>query len=243
MPAGTGFRVFASPPPLDPALIARFAELDLVNVADAMYGLGSVDGEIRPIFDPVRRVVGPALTVTVSPGNGQMIRRAILLARPGDVMVVNAFGNVDRAVLGGSVIADMAANGIAALVVDGAVRDLAEIRAQDFPVHARRLTSRSGTDVSGKGEVNAPVACGGVAVLPGDLVIADEEGVVVVPRRDAAALAAKAEAVQAVKGATKDLGARRSEARAGQVRGYGKVAEALTAGGCVEITNTWAKES
>jgi regulator of RNase E activity RraA len=242
MPAGTGFRVFASPPPIDPSELAPFAELDVVNVADAMYGLGCVDGAIHPLFSPMPAVIGPALTVAVTPGNGQMIRRAILLARRGDIMVVNAFGNVDRAVLGGSVVADMIANGIAGLIVDGAVRDIAETRSQSFPVFARGFTSRSGTDRAGRGEVNAPIACGGVVVFPGDIVLASEEGVVVVPRRDGPGVAKAAATVQGTKGSTRELAKRQAAARPGSVKGYAVIAEALQSGGCVEFEKPWADE-
>jgi len=242
MPAGTGFRVFASPPRVERLTLDSFADLDLVNIADAMYGLGCVDGRIRSVSAPVHRVVGPALTVSVTPGNGLMIRRAILLAQPGDVLVVNAFANAERAVVGGSVVADMIANGIVGLVVDGAVRDVAEIRTQGFAMFARALSSRSGSDPSGKGEVNAPIACGGVVVFPGDIVIADEEGVVVVPRRDAAAVALKSSEIQRIKGSTQALAARQAKARVGRVGGSPEIAAALARGGWLEFEKSWVDE-
>lgn len=242
MPAGTGFRVFASPASTDRHALAALAELDLVNVADAMHGVGCVDSAIRPFLAPVPRVVGPALTVLVTPGNGLMIRRAILLARSGDVLVVNAFANTERAVLGGSIVADMIAHGIAGLVIDGAVRDIAEIRELGLPVFARALSSRSGTDLSGKGEVNVPIACGGVVVFPGDIILADQEGIVVVPRRDASLVAAHAAEVQKKKGSIAELATRKAQTGVGKVRGYAAIAETLRTGGCLEFDRTWTDE-
>jgi 4-hydroxy-4-methyl-2-oxoglutarate aldolase len=237
--SGTGFRVFASTQPISVDVLKRFLELDLVNVSDAMYGMSSVDDALRPLWGPVPRVSGAAVTVSVTPGNGQMIRRAILLCRPGDVIVVNAFGTEERAVLGGSIVADMRANGVAAVIVDGAVRDRSEISAQRFPVFARAVTTRGGTDTNGRGEVNAPVACGGVVVCGGDLVLADDEGIVVVPRRDLEHVYERASGVQARMGNVRELGTRVEEARHGRVRGYEKVADALRSGGCVELEQTW----
>jgi regulator of RNase E activity RraA len=235
--------VFASPPQIEADLIAAFAKLDLVNVADAMHGMGSMDGRIEPIWRPVPRVIGTALTVCVTPGNGQMIRRAILMGRPGDVMVINAFGTEERAVLGGSVIADVRANEIAAVIVDGAVRDRGEIATQRVPVFARALTTRAGTDTKGRGEINAPIACGSVVVCPGELVLADDEGVVVVPRLDVQLVHDSALAVQARMGSVRELEGRLDEARRGRVRGYDVVAEALQTGGCAEFGQTWERRA
>jgi regulator of RNase E activity RraA len=161
------------------------------------------------------------------------------MARAGDVLVVNGFGNVERAVLGGSIVADCEANGFSAIVIDGAVRDKAEIGAQALPVYARATTPRSGTDVGGRGEVNTPIACGGIAVMPGDLVLADEEGVVVVPRRDAVAVAARARQVQERMGSIDGLGARLHEAKRGRVRGYPDIKATLEQMGCIESPMTW----
>jgi len=98
------------------------------------------------------------------------------------VIVANAHAGNARAILGGAVGMFMAHRGVAGLIVDGAVRDVAEFRALGFPVMARSVTPRSGTSLAGWGEVNIPVACGGVVVQPGDIVVGDEEGIVVVER-------------------------------------------------------------
>jgi len=211
-----GFRVFTDieRPPSD--VLALYRELETTNLADAMYGMNVMDAGIRPLIPPSSRVVGPALTCSISPGNGLMIRKAIEIAQPGDVLVVNGFGNLQRAVVGGNVLISMAAKGIVALILDGVVRDLDEARRVGLAVYARGSVPRAGTNPQGRGEVNVPVACGGVAVLPGDVVVADEDGVVVVPRVDAAALATYAAAVQRQKGSAADFEQRWAAARAGQ---------------------------
>jgi regulator of RNase E activity RraA len=112
-----------------------------------------------------------------------MLRAAIDLAQPGDVIVVNAHGDVTRAILGGFVAMHMVHRGVRGLVVDGAVRDITEFQELGLPVMARGITPRSGTTAGGWGEVNVPIACGGVVVHPGDAIIGDHEGIAVVPRR------------------------------------------------------------
>jgi RraA family protein len=211
-----GFRVFThfERPPAE--VLRQFDTLETTNLADAMHGMHVLDGGIRPLIPPRGRIVGPALTCSISPGNGLLIRKAIEIAQPGDVLVVNGFGNLQRAVVGGNVLISMAAKGIVALVLDGVVRDLDEARRVGLAVYARGSVPRAGTNPQGRGEVNVPVACGGVAVLPGDVVVADADGVVIVPRADAAAVAAHAAAVQRQKGSAADFDQRWAAARAGQ---------------------------
>ncbi|BBB00961.1 putative dimethylmenaquinone methyltransferase [Actinacidiphila reveromycinica] len=211
-----GFRVHQDVLRPDRALLEGFAGAAVGNLSDAMHGLYTMDSGIRPVVTPAARVTGPAVTVAVSPGDGLMLREAIGLARPGDVLVVNAFGATDRAVLGGTVLLAARDRGVAGLVVDGAVRDLDEIASLSLPVAARAVTPRSGTSTAGWGEVNVPVACGGVVVQPGDVVAADGDGIVVVPADQAAAVLAAHREVEAAKGRPSDLAsggeARRSRA-------------------------------
>jgi RraA family protein len=177
-----GLRIFTE--------VRRPAEEDLralsgagtCDLSDVMRGAGVMDSGLHPVYAPMKRIFGTAITVDLTPGDGLLLRAAIDAARPGDVIVVNAHGETSRAVLGGVIAMHMVKRGVAGLVVDGAVRDVAEFRELDFPVHARAVTPRSGTTSSGWGEVNVPVACGGTVVFPGDVVVADEEGLAVVPR-------------------------------------------------------------
>jgi regulator of RNase E activity RraA len=116
---------------------------------------------------------------------------------------------------------------------------VAEAREIDFPIFARGLNPRSGSDMHGRGEVNAPVACGTVAVMPGDIVIADEEGIVVVPQADAEYVAERAREVQGTKGSLAQVRARREAAQPGKLKGHERIVEALRAGGCTEIDVPW----
>ncbi len=193
----TGFRIFARAEQVqteDQAEIMRkLRGISSTAISDATRGLFAVDPGIR-LRVPLRdRVVGRAHTVSVTPGNGLMIRKAVALARAGDVIVVNAFGNSERAVLGANVAREMVGKGVAALIVDGAVRDISEIATLKLPIFARHVTPRSGSDLEGRGEIGAPISCGGVVVCPDDFVVADDDGIVVVPSPDAERVAAAAE--------------------------------------------------
>ena len=138
-----------------------------------------MDIGIRPLWQPMPRIAGPAYPVRCVPGDNLMLHAAIYRASPGAVIVVQA-GDLDYAVSGGNVCAVARKRGIAGFVVDGVIRDLAEVRADQFPVFARGVSPIPGSK-EGPGILNGVVQCGGVEVAPGDVVVADEEGIVVVP--------------------------------------------------------------
>jgi regulator of RNase E activity RraA len=141
-----------------------------------------MDREIRPILRDVPRIVGPAVTVTVPPGDFLMISAALMKVRLGDVLVIDARGDMSRAVWGEYFSTWARGLGVSGVVIDGASRDAGDIEALGFPVFARGTIPRKPT-MNGHGEVNVPVSCGGVCVLPGDIVVADREGVIVIPLR------------------------------------------------------------
>lgn len=178
-----GLRVYSRIHRPDAGILARLANAGVGDVSDSMHGMGVMDPGIRQIYAPMKRIFGPAITVDVSPGDGLLLRAALESAQPGDVIVANSHGATARALLGGAIGMHLAHRGVQGLVVDGAVRDVAEFQALDFPVMARAVTPRSGTSSAGWGEVNVPVACGTAVVEPGDIIIGDVEGLVVVPRR------------------------------------------------------------
>jgi regulator of RNase E activity RraA len=156
-----------------------FSALSPTTLADAMGRDQVMDIGIRPLWQPMPRIAGPACTVRCAPGDNLMLHAAIYRTAPGSVIVVEA-GDVDYAVSGGNVCAVAKRRGIAGFVVDGVIRDLAEVREDRFPVFARGVIPIPG----GKrelGVLNGTVRCGGVQVAPGDVVVADEEGIVVVP--------------------------------------------------------------
>jgi 4-hydroxy-4-methyl-2-oxoglutarate aldolase len=156
-----------------------FADLSPTTLADVLGAEQVMDMGIRPLWDPMPRVAGPAYTVSCAPGDNVMLHAAIHRAPAGSVIVVEA-GDVDFAVAGGNVCAVAQRNGVAAFVVDGVIRDLAEVREMRFPVFARGVIPIPGAKAA-VAPVNPPVTCGGVEVQTGDMVVADEEGIVVVP--------------------------------------------------------------
>ncbi|MBO0835699.1 MAG: RraA family protein [Actinobacteria bacterium] len=156
-----------------------FAEIPTTVLADVLGRAQVMDAAIRSLWSPVGRVAGPAFTVQCAPGDNLMLHAAIYRAPPGSVVVVEA-GDADYAVAGGNVCAVAQRRGIAAFVVDGVIRDLAEVRDAKFPVFARGLTPVAGVK-SAIAPLNKPVRCGGVLVRAGDIVVADDDGVMVVP--------------------------------------------------------------
>jgi len=155
-------------------------DIPTTTLADVLGRAQVMDIGVRPLWTPAPRVAGPAFTVRCPPGDNLMLHAAIHRAAPGSVMVVEA-GDVDYAVAGGNVCAVAARRGIAGFVVDGVIRDLAEVRAMGFPVFARGVIPVPGVKEAVR-PLNVEVRCGGVRVSAGDIVVADEEGVVVVPR-------------------------------------------------------------
>lgn len=171
---------------------AAFAKLSPTTLADGLSRDRVMDIGIRPLWPGTPRVAGPAYPVRCPPGDNLMVHAAIYRAEPGAVLVVEA-GDADYAVAGGNVCLVAQKRGIAAFVVDGVIRDLAETREHRFPVFARGVIPIPGAK-DGLGVLNGPVRCGGVEVRPGDVVVADEEGIVVVPAERAAAVLTAAEA-------------------------------------------------
>lgn len=159
--------------------VSGFRDISPTTLADLL-GRGQVmDIGMRPLWPSQQRVAGPAFTVRCPPGDNLMLHAAIHRAAPGSVVVVEA-GDVDYALAGGNVCAVAQRRGIAAFVMDGVIRDLAEVRAMGFPVFARGVIPVPGTKKAVT-RLNEPVRCGGVTVRAGDIVVADEEGIVVTP--------------------------------------------------------------
>lgn len=176
-----GYRVFTEVARPSAELVARLAEFDTPDLADAMQKSGVVDGGIRPIYLPMSRFAGPALTVSLPTGSYLVKKVALDLTRAGDVLVLAARGLMHHALLGGSLGMCLKRRGVAGAVVDGAVRDFRQHQEVGFPLFARGLALNSGPEPGGPGEINVPVAFGGCVVFPGDIIVADEEGIVVVP--------------------------------------------------------------
>jgi 4-hydroxy-4-methyl-2-oxoglutarate aldolase len=175
-----GFRVITTikRPPLK--LVEKFLDCRSCDLSDVMNRAGTMVG-IHGVYSPIARVAGPAVTVSIPAGGINMVKLGIEQARSGDVMVVSAQGDTTYALMGGNISLGMQARGIRGFVIDGGVRDVSELRQLAFPTFARGIACAAADLGPPRGEINVPVACGGVVVNPGDIIIADEDGVVVVP--------------------------------------------------------------
>jgi RraA family protein len=192
---GPGFRIQMSFERLDAEFMAQFAEFDSPDISDQLNRLYALTSAIQCLTGPEHRVVGPACTVKVYPGDNLMVHKALDIAAPGDVVVVDAGASRMNAALGSLISTKAQHRGIAAFIVDGYVRDLPEIVPLDFPVFARGTTP-IGPLHRGPGEINYPICCGGVVVNPGDIVVADGFGVVIVPRDNAVDILERLQAYQ-----------------------------------------------
>lgn len=164
----------------------EFGHISPTTLADVLGRTRVMDIGIRPLWTPIPRIAGPAFTVRCPPGDNLMLHAAIHRAAPGDVIVVQS-GDLDHALAGGNVCAVAHRRGVAGFVLDGVIRDVAEARELGFPVFARGAIPIPGAKNAAL-PLNEPIDCGGVRVSAGDVVVADEEGIVVVPldQRDAA---------------------------------------------------------
>ncbi|HSR44561.1 MAG TPA: hypothetical protein VLT15_04930 [Acidimicrobiia bacterium] len=153
------------------------------NLSDVVGRMGAMDGGIRRLSG--KRLAGPAHTVTTGIGDSSTIHRALVEARPGSVLVVDAQGGTARAVWGAVMTVAAIERGLVGVVIDGAVRDIDEISSLEFPVFAR-ATCPAGPHKGFRGAHGVPIQCGGVVVNPGDMVVGDADGVTVVPVQDTA---------------------------------------------------------
>jgi len=174
-----GFRVLQRERKVDAATVEKFRALPVANVSDVMARMFAGGAGLRP-FHAGGVLAGPAVTVKTRPGDNLMVHKALKMIEPGDIIVVDAGGDLTSALVGELMLSYAMKAGAAGLVVNGAVRDSAWIKASAFPVYAAGVTHR-GPYRDGPGEVNVPVAFGGMIVQPGDLMLGDEDGLLCVP--------------------------------------------------------------
>ena len=173
-------------------LVAAAKRFPASILADVGGRRGTLGGRIQPIAKSMK-MAGPAFTVEVRPGDNLMIHAALILAKPGDVIVVDGKGDVSCALTGALMAAHAKAAGIAGFVIDGAVRDTEECMQGDFPIYAAGTNPNGPLKVS-PGRINWPVSLAGTTVNPGDLIVGDADGVVVLPRETAAQIVQAAQA-------------------------------------------------
>ena len=180
-----GFRAYKEFERPAPELIEAFRGIPSSNIGDCTQRMNCMFDGIRPFND--LPLVGTAFTVRVPSGDNLVAQAALDYARPGDIIVIDAAGNTDRGMVGGMMLAYAEMRGLGGFVVNGAVRDLEDIQNGSLPVYGKAV-SPLGPYRQGPGEMNVPVVCGGQVVMPGDILVGDRDGIVVIPRQEAAEL-------------------------------------------------------
>jgi RraA family protein len=184
MPAG--FRVLKRKRAVDAAWADKFRRIPVANISDSMFRMHAGGARLRP-WHAGGVMAGPALTVRTAPGDNLMVHMALNLAVKGDVIVVDAGGELTNSIIGERMLAYCQAKGFAGVVINGAVRDLGYIRKHNFPVYAAGITHR-GPYKNGPGEINVPIAFDGMTIEPGDLVVGDDDGLLCVRYADVEAV-------------------------------------------------------
>lgn len=184
--AQLGFRIMPMKHRPSALLLEQFRNVVTPHISDNMNRLQSASADLRP-YHKAGRLVGAALTVKTRPGDNLLVHKAIDLAQPGDVIVVDAGGDLTNSIVGEIMLRLAHKQGVAGFVIDGAIRDTAAFMNGTFPVYARGVTHR-GPYKDGPGEINVPVSVGGMIVNPGDIIVGDEDGLIAIPLTEAEAL-------------------------------------------------------
>ncbi|MGJ7919775.1 RraA family protein [Neobacillus sp. LXY-4] len=161
-------------------LVIKFQGIPTTAISDAMDGLNNLDPAIKPLKEEYK-FAGRALTVKTAVGDNLAVQKAIRHAKPGDIIIIDAKGDQYRAMAGDFVVGMAQTMGVGAIVVDGVIRDIIGIKELNFPVFSKGTTVAA-SGKAGVGEINVPISCGGQAVNPGDIIVGDADGVVVIPQ-------------------------------------------------------------
>ena len=186
-------RILDIPKRPDPRLVAELAKMVTPHLSDSMERLYAAGAQLRPMHRE-GKVAGPAYTVKTAAGDNLLVHKALDTARAGDVIVVDAGGYLDNAIIGELMMSRARQRGVAGIVIWGAIRDSAEIGAGTYPVFAAGVTHR-GPYKNGPGEINVPITVAGMAVNPGDIIVGDADGLVAVPQEMAERILASAKGI------------------------------------------------
>lgn len=189
--SNVGLRIYTNINRPSKELIESFAGLPVANIADMMNRMFCIDAKIRPMNNAP--LLGPAFTIKSRPGDNLLLHKALDLAQPGDILVVDAQGDMSNSIMGELMVLWAKKRGIGGFVIDGAIRDIGTLKKMDIPIYAAGITP-AGPYKDGPGEINGSVSCGGVVINPGDILVGDEDGIVVIKPEDASDLLKKTKA-------------------------------------------------
>jgi RraA family protein len=191
--ANIGFRVYENVNRPQKELIDGFKGIQTANIGDCMHRMGAINGSIRQMNE--KNILGPAYTVKVPSGDNLMIFLAVEKAQPGDVLVIDGEGCMDRALVGEILAKFAESKKLGGFLVDGCIRDSEILTKMDLPIFAKG-TNPNGPYRNGPGEINVPVSFGGKVIHPGDIIIGDGDGVIVVKQEEAKELQRKAREIE-----------------------------------------------
>jgi len=190
--ANPGFRILPMPARPPRALTDALGAIAASQISDCMNRIPAGGAPLRPFFRGTAKLCGPAFTVKTAVGDNLLVHKAIDVAQAGDVIVIDAGGDLQQAIIGEIMTTHARKRGVAGFVVHGAIRDSETLLAGEYPVYACGATPR-GPYKDGPGEINVPVVVGGMVVNPGDIVVGDADGITVIPRADAETVLAAAQ--------------------------------------------------
>ena len=192
-----GNRIFLKKPEAPEALLKAFSTIPCANISDTMGRLVGMHPRIKLQSAPKNPInVGRALTIKTRSGDNLMLHKSLNMAKPGDVLIVsNDGGESYRSLIGEIMFTYLASTGAAGIIIDGPIRDIDAVRKMEMPIYATG-TNPAGPYTEGPGEINVPISCGGISVNPGDIIVMDEDGVIVIPLQEAETVLKNARAFQ-----------------------------------------------
>ena len=192
-----GNRIFLKKPEAPQELLDAYSTIPAANISDTMGRLVGMHPRIKLQSDPKNPInVGRALTIKTRSGDNLMLHKALNMAKPGDVIILsNDGGESYRSLIGEIMFTYLASRGAAGIIIDGPIRDIDAVRKMEMPIYATG-TNPAGPYKEGPGEINVPISCGGISINPGDIIVMDEDGVIVIPLQEAETVLKNARAFQ-----------------------------------------------